>query len=75
MFFDMFKYFYACDFFKPINELTFDEYEDYLEVKGIDDVNGIKTIQNSLTDFICIKGLGADHMIISYNSLTDFSIS
>lgn len=64
----MWKYFYACDFFKLINELTFDEYEDYLRVNGVDDIGGIGMIQNKLTDFICVKGLGADHLIISYNA-------
>lgn len=65
---DLWKYFYACDFFKPINDLTFEEYKDYLEVNGVDDINGLKQLWNGLSDFICIKGLGADHLIISYDS-------
>jgi len=64
---DMFKYFYSVDFFVPINGLTFDEYEDYLDVKGVDDIDGINIILNSLTNLICIKGYDGDHLRISYN--------
>lgn len=67
---DMWKYFYSCDFFRPINDLTFDEYEDYLRVNGVDDIDGVRMLQNKLADFICIKGLGADHLIIASNSET-----
>ncbi|MGN8055126.1 hypothetical protein ACTJKN_02560 [Pedobacter sp. 22163] len=67
LFIDLFKYYYSCDFFKPINDLTFDEYEDYIDVNGTEDIDGVKMIQNKLTDMICIKGLGADHMVVSYN--------
>lgn len=65
---DLWKYFYACDFFKPMNDLTFEEYEDYLEVNGVNDINGLKQLWDKLSDFICIKGLGGDYLIISYYS-------
>lgn len=65
---DLWKYFYACSFFKPINDLTFEEYKDYLDVNGVDDINGLKKIWNQLSNFILIKGLGADHLILSYVS-------
>nr|WP_121271552.1 hypothetical protein [Pedobacter schmidteae] len=65
---DLWKYFYACDFFKPINDLTFDEYRDYLEINGVDDLHGLKQLWNRLSDFLIIKGLGADHLILSYES-------
>eukprot|EP01132_Coremiostelium_polycephalum_P017328 gene17328-20761_t len=31
---DLWKYFMACSFFKPINALTFEKYQDYLECNG-----------------------------------------
>ena len=62
---DMWKYFYSFSFFVPINDLTFDEYEDYLLSQGFDDINGMKLVNNKLAKFICIKGLGADHLIIT----------
>lgn len=65
---DCWRYFYGCDFFKPINDLTFDEYLDYLEINGLDDIDGLKQLWNKLSNFICIKGLGADHLIVSYDS-------
>lgn len=65
---DAWKYFYSLDFFKPINDLSFEEYEDYLEVNGVNDIDGLKLLRNRLTDCICIKGLGADHLVISYKS-------
>lgn len=71
---DMWKYFYACDFFLPLNDLSFEEYEDYLHTNGLNDINGIAMIQNKLTQVICIKGLGADHLIISYTSELDLDI-
>lgn len=72
---DMWKYFYSCDFFIPINDLSFEEYEDYLQFNGVDDINGLGIIQNKLAEFIFIKGLGADNLIISYNSDLKFDIN
>lgn len=68
---DLWKYFYACDFFKPINNLTFEEYQDYLEINGVNDINGRRMLMDKLCDFICIKGLGGNEMIFSHqNALT-----
>ena len=65
----LWKYFSSCDFFKPINDLTFDEYQDYLECNGVYDEDGLKMLWNKLCNFICIKGIGGDYLILSYNSL------
>lgn len=62
------KYFYACSFFKPENDLTFEEYGDYLKINGFNDIDGLKKIKDSLCNFICIKGLGADYLVITGKS-------
>lgn len=66
---DLWKYFMGCTFFKPINELTFEEYEDYLECNGDGDECGLKQLWNKLSNFISIKGVGGDYLLISYNAL------
>lgn len=65
---DLWKYFYACYFFKPVNTLTFDDYQDYLAINGVDDLYGRKMLMNKLCDFICIKGLGGEEIIISHQN-------
>lgn len=65
---DCWKYFYWCSFFKPINNLTFDEYQDYLEVNGADNFSDTRNIMDKLCDFECTKGLGGGYLTISYNS-------
>jgi len=63
---DFWQYFYACSFFRPINDLTFDEYEDYLIMNGVNDIDGLKQLENLLSDFKAIKGIGGDQLTISY---------
>ena len=65
---DCWKFFYSCSFFKPINDLTFEEYKDYIDVNGGEDINGLKHLWDKLTNFNCIKALGGDYLILSYES-------
>lgn len=62
---EMWKYFYSFSFFIPINDLTFEEYEEYLEVNGVEDIYGKRHVYHKLASFICIKGLDGDHLIIT----------
>ncbi|WP_442589904.1 hypothetical protein ACSBL2_01455 [Pedobacter sp. AW31-3R] len=65
---DLWKYFFACDFFRPTNDLTFEEFEDYLQITGVEDRNGLRQLWDKLCDFICIKGYDGERLIISYYS-------
>jgi len=62
---EMWKCFYSFSFFIPINGLTFEEYEDYLDVKGVDDIYGKKHVYDSLTRFICNKEVGGGGLVIT----------
>ncbi|RWU04018.1 hypothetical protein [Pedobacter chitinilyticus] len=69
---EMWKYFYSFSFFAPINNLTFEEYEEYLEVNGFEDIDGKNHVYHQLANFICIKGLGGDYLTIT--SIQDVNI-
>lgn len=62
---EMWKCFYCFSFFIPINNLTFEEYEEYLEVNGFEDIDGKNHVYHQLANFICIKGLGGDYLTIT----------
>lgn len=64
---DLWKYFYSCNFFKPGN-LNLDEYIHYLKLNGVVNIDGKSQLDSGLTEFMCIKGLGADYLIISYKN-------
>lgn len=62
---EMWKCFYSLSFFIPINGLTFEEYEEYLEINGVDDVYAKRHIYDKLASFVCTKGLGGDYFVIT----------
>lgn len=72
---DIWKYFYSCAFFKPLPGLSFSDFIDFQKSIKFIDKGGEKLISNNYSNFECIKGLGGDHLLISYKnnySLPDF---
>lgn len=63
---DVWRYFYAFDFFIPKEQVTWDDYIQYVKKKGLDDIDGKRLLNDGLTNFILIKGLGGDYLNISY---------
>jgi len=66
---DFWRYFYSLSFFEPINDLTFDEFEEYeLSSPIFGNEYGIKWLWHKLTDKVYVKNLGGEELIISsYN--------
>lgn len=65
---DVWKYFYAFTVFMPFEHVTWSDYVHYVKTKGINDIDGKKLLNDGLTNFILIKGLGGDYLNISYVS-------
>ncbi|MBB6369653.1 hypothetical protein [Chryseobacterium shigense] len=66
--FDIWKYFYSCTFFVPSKDLTLSDYGNFQKKNRFEDKANEKLLDHHFADVTCIKGLGGDNMIISYNS-------
>ena len=63
---DFWRYFYAVSFFEPINDLSFDEFEEYeLSHPIFDNEYGKKWLWHKLADRVYIKNLGGEELLIS----------
>jgi len=66
--FDIWNYFYSSTFFIPAREFTFSDYISFQQSIKFQDKWGEKLLQRKSTAFECIKGLGGDNLIISYQN-------
>ncbi len=64
--FDIWNYFYSCTFFVPKNGFAFSDYVDFQKRIKFQDKGGEKLLKAGHADFECIKGLGGDSLIVSY---------
>ncbi|RKS97845.1 hypothetical protein [Chryseobacterium defluvii] len=66
--FDIWNYFYSCTFFIPTKGFTFSDYITFQKKIKFQDKGNEKLLSNDYTNFSCIKGLGGDNLIISYQN-------
>lgn len=64
--FDVWKYFYSCTFFIPIDQFTFSEFIFSEKQNKFHDIGNEKLLTKKFTNFTCIKDLGGNGLIISY---------
>lgn len=64
--FDIWKYFYSCAFFVPVDGFTFSDYISFHKKIKLQDKGGKKLLDKEYANFECIKGLGGDSLLISY---------
>ena len=63
---DFWRYFYAVSFFEPINDLSFDEFEEYkLSHPIFDNEYGKKWLWHKLAERIYIKNVGGEELLIA----------
>lgn len=64
--FDILKYFYSCAFFIPAKGFSFSDFISFQKKIKFQDKGGEKLLSKGYSDFVCIKGLGGDSLIVSY---------
>jgi len=69
---DVWKYFYAFTVFVPKEQVRWDDYIHYLKKRGFDDIDGKRLLNDGLTDFILIKGLGGDYLNVTFVNHINF---